>query len=239
MQDQIQLFANKNKISRDELKNQIWKKFQQLLSDNDTANMDAIVSLGLIDSVTLGEKLVEMFSNLCSRPNCPKNSVPAESRIHFVVTEEQRNPSQSHHIHQAMLLFKYMKKRQLELSVEHLDFLKKRQEAFLENGCLDFFKDSMLIFSPTDSVVQKIYRSYWERNWDDGIRLVHSMTGIKPNELAIGELSSIEDEMKGNSLSAKIKHRLQETFRTSKKKGINPDQQMNVVCNEVVKFLYA
>jgi hypothetical protein len=239
MQDQIQIFADKNKISRMELKNQIWKKFQQMLSDNDTSNMDVLMSLGLIDAETFGEKLVEMFANLCSVPNCPKKNVKKESRIHVSIMEESRNPSQTFHINQAVKLFKYMDKRNIALPFEHANYIKKRQRVFLHHGYLDFFKHSLTMVTPRDIDVQKVYKSYWEKEWDDGIRLVHSMTGIRPDEVAIEELRHIDEDLSGNSLAVKIKNRLQDTFRSATKKDVNPEQQMNVVCTEVVKFLYA
>ncbi|MBF0379899.1 MAG: hypothetical protein HQL69_02720 [Magnetococcales bacterium] len=239
MQDQIQIFADKNKISRTELKSQIWKKFQQMLTDNDTSNMDVLLSLGLIDAETFGEKLVEMFANLCSIPNCPKKNVPEESRVHVPIMEESRNPSQAFHIGQAVLLVKYMNRRNIALSYKHTNYIKKRQRVFLNHGCLDFFKHSLTMVTPSNDDIQKVYKSYFRKNWDDGIRLVHSMTGIEPDEVAIEDLSSADDEMNSSSLSLKIKNRLQDTFRNSTNTVINPEQQMNVVCTEVVKFLYA
>ncbi|MBF0379734.1 MAG: hypothetical protein HQL69_01875 [Magnetococcales bacterium] len=240
MRDKILKYAKKNKLTKSELNEQIWKKFQQLLMANDTKNMDALLSMDLLDGDIFGKKLVELIENLCISANCPKKNIPEELRVHKVVKEEKRNPSQNYNKKQAENLVHYMKTRNIPLYKSYRKYFEKRQQTYLEHGCLDFFKSSMKIIPPSSSLVQKSYNRYKEQQWDDGIRLVHSLTGIKPDEMALEELSDVgSSQQANNSLSDNINKKLKAYFIESEKKDVSPDKQVDVVCHEVIQYLYS
>ncbi len=228
-------FANSQNVSKEEVLRRIQAKLWKLVYEKDFSGIDTMVAHCIVSREYIGDEMIHILSRVCANENCPKRDIEGYKRVSEFVGAEKRNPAQKYWILLLVNLGQYLKSRTFTLSQEQQKRVRALQEAHLCHGCLDLFKVSMGFLIPDESLVTLAYRFYSACNWNEGINIVHGLTGISPYEIVPKERLQFDGKVQKGSLTHGINRALIDAFGPESE--AEDSAEVTVICKEIFDYI--